>query len=288
MKAITLYILFFLAPLVSIANGVSAGDQSSIQLESFRLQSQIREQSRLNRIRSIESYKRIYSICSSPVELSKLNYSFQSAKQVMSIGFTFDKIEVERLMGSDNLLSQQLKSDLDSEAFTVAIKDCGYNLEDTRRLILSLILTDVSGKLVGAVGVLTGYRLIGRGFMKLKVSMPKFYKAFFGVSIASGVYYAYKQFFGSHSTESSFAQEGDENAVIVSSAADLDLQFKTEESRKQMIDFALITIESLEDEIHASEQLINSGELTEQELMDRKQLLFDLNVELFAVQSSIK
>ena len=95
----------------------------------------------LKKLRSSDSYKRIFKICSTPLEFSKLQYVYAAASQVMSIA-TLDEDEINHLVESKYSLSQMLYKDLESKGFHQALRDCRYNSSQTSTLILSLLILE--------------------------------------------------------------------------------------------------------------------------------------------------
>lgn len=250
MNKLNSIILFFVFLLASSGAVASSGANS----KAFEYLLNQYEEVELIRLRSLDSYKRIHKICSTPLEFSKLQYAYSSASQVMSLA-TGSELELRHISKSKKVISRLLYKDLESEGFHQALRDCRYTLRQTKTLIVSLLILDSSGKLLGTAGVISSFRLAKKLLGAIK---KKSLKVYYGV-LASGIVGSVYEIFNKFRTDT--VGVTDSADIEISSIADLENLYDDDSESDDLEEFSMQIIKQLESKISNLEGVLDSSEI---------------------------
>ncbi len=199
----------------------------SLKAESIRYLIKTKENIRLQGLRETDVYKRIYKICSkSGIRFGQLKYTIDGIKQVFSIS---NPQELNRVLFSREKLSRELTEDLNHPAFYQVMSDCGYTVEQSGMFVLALISADLSGKLIGTIGMITFFKKLGSSLKIIKTKSPSLYYAIVGSSIISSTY----AYFRPH-LEKNKSSTGEQN-VTIASESDLEKHFPKEVTNSKVL-----------------------------------------------------
>lgn len=262
MKIINEFVLIF--TLLLISGGAGASPENKVDAYMYLINQY--EKVELNRLRGLDSYKRIYSICSTPLEFSKLQYVYSSASQVMSLA-TGSEVELNHISKSHKGISRLLYEDLESQGFHQAIKDCKYSLNQTKMLIASLLILDSSGKLLGTVGVIFSFRFARKILGAIK---KKSLSLYYGV-IASGVAGSFYEVFNKFRPET--VDDSSSTDILITSVEDLEHLYDEGVDNNDIEEFSLLIIKQLESKIKRLELILEEDVIEES---DRQEVIKEL------------
>ncbi|MDG0817715.1 hypothetical protein [Bdellovibrio svalbardensis] len=168
-RLVKLLLVFSLLPLSSMAASTEEVRQAVLMRQKAL------EMTRLQNLRVTDTYQRIFKICSVGLEYSKLAYVYESVKQTVNLG-SFDTNEYNRIFANKLGISSMLAHDLRHDAFFVATNDCRLTQDQRDYFVMSLITLDLSGKLLGAVGVYGVFKASSAAYKTLReLSKTAFY-----------------------------------------------------------------------------------------------------------------
>jgi len=273
MKRIVLYILMF-----SFMNSVFAKEDDAYKY----LQDQYRD-IETSRVRALESYKRIYKICSRSLEITKLQYAKAAAAQVLALS-SGSESEIKHIIENKKSISQLLYNDLESEGFFQAIQDCRYTPKQTRALILSLIILDTSGKILGGVGVITFFKVVAKAVKFIKYRYRKLYYGLIATGIGVTIYDLYKRLF-KNETIAHF--EDSDSHTLITSIEDLKDVVNDQEEVDDLANLSMKIISSHRSKVSALYKKLDNDDLSTQDTSKIEERIRKLNMKIQAIELTL-
>lgn len=230
---------------------------------------------RIQNIRLSKSYERIYEICSNTIELTKLRYTIAAAEQVGSLAFgSVD--EIIHILKTKQGLSSLLLEDLYSDGFAQAIKDCRYSKEQTNILVISLIILDSSGKLLGGIGVFKLFKVLTKYLQIIKRRSIKTYYALMTAGFTSTAYHFYKSTF----EEEVLTGTGS----VINEAKDLELIINEGQTADDHLDdFEYMVLNRLKNKLEDLLFLLENDQLSNQETVSIQNEIEEVRIKIGTV-----
>lgn len=221
-------------------------------LADMRMRAQ--EETQKQVIRQSESYKRLFKMCSTSGDLSRLIYVYGSVSQTVNLGL-LNGSEVTRMLHDKSGLSAMLAYDLSQDGLFLATADCGMTQDQRDYFVMSLITLDLSGKLLGAAGVV--------GIYKATTSIMSFIRSKSVLAqrliSASGIAYGAFQFYRQLSPESVKVYKQEHPEVLTEDSI-LD-HFNIEKIKDETAQLKMSVLASLDREILEIDQKLTNLEL---------------------------
>lgn len=279
LKKIQIYFLILVSFVFQTAQAVG-GQVDPLKLEAVRYLAVKNEEIRLRDLRSSEVYERIHKICSAKgFQLGQFKYTVDSIKQVFNMS---NPAELNRVLFSRERLSRELTQDLEDPAFYQVMKDCGYTVEQSGLFVLGLISADLSGKLIGAIGMITFFKRLHGASLIIKAKSPALYYAITSGGIISSAYAYFKNNFSSAREESNNGKN-----ITISSVSDLEKHFSTTHSDSAAdAELRTMTLKALKMKMKAIDDDLHQGGKTAREEQVLEDKLHKLMVKYKAIEMS--
>ena len=252
------YSKFLFVLLIIMSNSVLAFNEEELRSQIIRDQIEQTIETEKEVLRETERYKRIYNICSETIEFSKTQYAWESAKQISNLIFN-PLDEVAHINETKKTVSKRLHHDLTSKEFLLATSDCGYSSQQKNDLILSLIIMDSSGKILGAVGVVKVMKWLNSARLLLQAKSKNLMRVLYSLGFGMGTYTLYNMY---QSKDEVSVNKNNKNAIKVNKDNFSEI-FQTETIDSTTIAIANSIEEKAIKKISKLEKLLESDDLSE-------------------------
>lgn len=248
-------------PLASQSQSTPVGSATKSSLTTVAavaaLRMKAQEETQKQVIRQSESYKRLFKMCSTSGDLSRLIYVYGSVSQTVNLGL-LNGSEVTRMLHDKSGLSAMLAYDLSQDGLFLATADCGMTQDQRDYFVMSLITLDLSGKLLGAAGVVGIYKATTAimSFIRSKSVLAQ------RLISASGIAYGAFQFYRQLSPESVKVYKQEHPEVLTEDSI-LD-HFNIEKIKEETSQLKISVLASLDREIFEIDQKLANLELSSQ------------------------
>lgn len=237
-----------------------AFDRLEVQSELIQEKIQQKQEVKNDLIRRTIRYKRLYKICSNTIEFSKVQYAWDSAVQISNLIFA-NPDEIIHLKKTKKTVSKKLHDDLSSKAFLLAASDCRLSSNQRNDLILSLIIMDSSGKIIGITGMVKLFKWINSARIILTKKSRKLAYSLYTLGLGAGIYSAYEQY----AQKETIALNRDKDDATEVTNSNFTSVFNTNELDENTIDISNSIINKIEFQINKLENKLQSLDLIDEQ-----------------------